>query len=159
MRKMKFTKNSTMAKYLLLVISEEYDIDSTINEEDCTVVNDKIQIMLEIEVNNLLQDGLLSHKKLYSGKSKYEISIDKLLEVLHREAILDARRNDSYLYSYKFISIEDLIDEVADRFLPKHPVPKRHWVSLQFILSNCRALSTSKYTAKYLRERYNITPL
>ena len=82
--------------------------------------------MLEIEDNNLLQDCLLLHKKFYGDKSKYKKIIDKLLEVMHREAVPDARRNDSYLYSYKFISIEDLIDEVTNYLLPKYPVPKRH---------------------------------
>ena len=52
--------------------------------------------MLEIEDNSLLQDCLLSHKKFYGSESEYEIFIDKLLEVMHGEAVLDARRNDSY---------------------------------------------------------------
>ena len=59
MRKMKFTKKSTMAKYLLSIISEEYDIDSTINEEDRAAIDNELQIMLEIEDNSLLQDCLL----------------------------------------------------------------------------------------------------
>ena len=130
MRKMKFTKNSTMAKYLLLVISEEYNIDSTINKEDHAAIDNEIQIILEIEDNNLLQDCLLSQKKFCYSESKYETFVDKLLKVLHREAVLDARRNDSYLYSYKFISIEDLVDEVTDCLLPEYPILKRHWISL-----------------------------
>ena len=45
---------------------------------------------------------------------------------MHGEAVPDAWRNNSYLYSYKFISVENLIDEVADHLLPEHPVLKRH---------------------------------
>ena len=42
MRKMKFTKKSIMAKYLLSVISEKYDIDSTINEEVRAVIDNEL---------------------------------------------------------------------------------------------------------------------
>ena len=42
MRKMKFTETSTMAKYLLSIISEEYNIDSTMNEEDRAAINNEL---------------------------------------------------------------------------------------------------------------------
>ena len=99
MRKMKFAKNSTMAKCTMSVISEECDIDSTMSKEDRAAIDNEMQTMLEMEDNNLLQDCLLSHKKFYGGESKCETFVDKLLEALQGEAVPDARSNSSHLHS------------------------------------------------------------
>ena len=159
-KKMKFTKNSTCAKYIMSIVAEEYNLDSNLSEEDRKAIDNEMGIILAMENNDLIKDCLIDHKKFYGGESDYDAFIDKMLEVLDGEAVPHARRNNSSLYSYRFVCVEDTIDEVAQLLPPETPIPGPHWVLLQFTPANCRAKRNEKLSnripMKKLCQRHTI---
>ena len=120
---MKFTKNNSIEKHLVHVVNEEFGSESMMEDKSKKVIDNKIEIVMSIEDNELLKDSLLSRKSFYGSHYEQDEFSYKLLQLLDREDVPDSRRDLSTLCSYHFASLAHAIDEVSLLLPPNTPIP------------------------------------
>ena len=147
--RIKFTKPSTKAKWLLSVIGEEFRIESGIDDDNKEAIINELAIIEAMEDNEILEDSLLTYAKLYGGETKFKLFFRKLRYYLVDNTIVDSRQKDYGVYSYRFQSLSDMIEEISKMLPDRIPILSKQYLTLQFSTNNCRSNTNGKYYGQF----------
>ena len=87
----------------------------------------------------MLEDSILSYKKLRNRETMFSDFFDKLDESLSDKACSEIRRGDSENYCYRHIIVRDINQQISQLLTPNAPVLSESYLTLQFTTNNSRA--------------------
>ena len=143
--KLKFTKVSSRVNYIISTVTETMsstlDINAAFKEE---VINE-IKLIEDMEDDYLLEACLLGNKVFYGGETRFNDYIDRANKEIGNEIAVHSRRQDTKMYSYRWVSTRAMKEELDKIVGPDVAVPCESFFAQQFTTNLTRLINTSKY--------------
>lgn len=135
---------SNIPKHVLRAIYSDLSMDST------AMQNPTLDIRVQQSILSEDPDLCLDMRKMNPGRPEdtFNVFFEKLSQKVEEFAAVDERRHGSVCHFSKYISVKDLIQDVAKDVPSDTPIPSESTVLYSFVPKNAHTKAAKLYTSK-----------